>query len=376
MQDLPNSWEFNPNPLMANRHLQTILGIHWPRRDAPYQAIQHQVVLDDGDCIVLHEDVPIEGVESSPSVLLIHGLAGCYLSTYMCRMADQLVERGYRVFRMDMRGCGAGEGLAKLPSHCGRSTDTAAALHHIAEMYPDSDTSVVAYSMGGTITMNMLAEAGEMRIGNLERSFVICPPIELQHVERHFRTFWGRPYDRFFVRLLWKQITHRWRLFPETAPSVIPRRPKRLRDIDELVIAPSGGFDSAEDYYDKTSPGPKLKSINQPLTIFFSEDDPIVPIDPLHSYPRSSSIDVITTPRGGHLGFLARRNNDPTFRWLDWRIFDWLKQGQPNLTSETQIVDSRINGSRATDSPILPNDRPTTDPRNANADLLKEKSVR
>ena len=281
MQDPPYPWKFVPSPLLANRHLQTFLGIHWPRNDARYQAIQHQVALDDGDRIVLHEDAPIAGDESAPkallsapSVLLIHGLAGCYKSTYMCRMADRLVEHGYRVFRMDMRGCGAGEGLAKLPSHCGRSTDSAAALRHIAEIYPDSETSIVAYSMGGTITMNMLAEAGEMPIGNLQRSFVICPPIELAHVERHFRRSWGRLYDRFFVRLLWKQITHRWRLFPETAPSQIPGRPQRLREIDELVIAPSGGFDSAEDYYEQTSPGPKLVSVRQPLTIFFSEDDP------------------------------------------------------------------------------------------------------
>ncbi|MCG8451080.1 MAG: alpha/beta fold hydrolase [Pirellulales bacterium] len=318
---------------MRNRHIQTVLGIHWPRRDAPYRAVQHYVTLDDGDRLVLHEDASNGSADSQPIILLIHGLAGCHMSTYMCRMAERLVAEGYRVFRMDMRGCGAGEGLAKLPTHCGRSTDVAAALHHVAEIYPDADTSIVGYSMGGTMTMNLLAEAGEMRVGNLQRSFVICPPIELAHVERHFRTFWGRPYDRFFVRLLWKQITDRWRHFPDLAPPTIPKRPKRLRDIDQLVIAPSGGFDSAEHYYEQTSPGPKLASIKQPLTIFFSEDDPIVPIAPLFYYPRSSSVEVITSSHGGHLGFLARPSSDPDFRWLDWRILDWLKAGETRVKS-------------------------------------------
>ncbi|MCH2115809.1 MAG: alpha/beta fold hydrolase [Pirellulales bacterium] len=310
---------------MANRHVQTVLGIHWPRRYASYRAEAHHVLLDDGDQIVLHEDQPNAGGAAQPNVLLIHGLAGSHKSTYLRRMTERLVKQNYRVFRMDLRGCGAGQGLAKLPTHCGRSADVVTALHHIAERYPDSNTSIVAYSMGGTIVMNMLAEAGEMRIGNLERSFVIGPPIELTHVEHYFRTFWGRPYDKFFVRLLWKQITRRWQLFPETAPSVIPPRPKHLRDIDELVVAPSGGFDSAEDYYQQTSPGPKLASIKQPLTIFFSEDDPIVPVEPLFTYPRSPSVQVITTPRGGHMGCLARSNDDPDFRWLDWRILDWLE---------------------------------------------------
>jgi len=345
-----HQWEFVPQQLLANRHVQTILGIHWPRRKAPYRATAHRVVLDDGDQLVLHEDQPNAGGNAQRTVLLIHGLAGCYKSTYLRRMTERLVKRNYRVFRMDLRGCGAGQGLAKLPTHCGRSADVAAALYHIAECYPDSNTSIVAYSMGGTITMNMLAEAGEMQVGNLERSFVICPPIELAHVERHFRTFWGRPYDKFFVRLLWRQITKRWRLFPETAPAIVPGRPKHLRDIDELVVAPSGGFDSANDYYQQTSPGPKLASIKQPLTIFFSEDDPIVPVEPLFSYPRSASVQVITTPRGGHLGCLARRNGDPDFRWLDWRILEWLAEAEPSTESGKPILTSH-SGERRCASP-------------------------
>jgi predicted alpha/beta-fold hydrolase len=167
-----------------------------------------------------------------------------------------------------------------------------------------------------------------MRVGNLERSFVVCPPIDLAHVEQHFRTYWGRRYDRFFVRLIWAQMLSRWQHFPETAPAQIPKRPRRLREIDELVIAPSGGFSSADDYYRKTSPGPKMASIKQPLTIVFSEDDPVVPVEPLFDTFRSSSIETVTTHHGGHLGFLAGRHDDPDFRWLDWRIIEWLAAGR------------------------------------------------
>ena len=319
-------WDFSPHPLMANRHLQTVLAVHLPHQYAPEKATQHRVKMDDGDAIVLHEDSPPGSRDDTPCVLLIHGLSGCYQSSYMRRMAQKLVSEKYRVFRMDMRDCGAGEGLARRPSHCGRWPDVVSVLHTMAELHPQASTSIVAYSMGGTITANMLAEAGEMRIGNLERSFVICPPLDLVHVERHFRSSWGRLYDKFFVRSLWRQAIARWQRFPDLAPASIPRRPKRLRDIDNMITAPTGGFESAEDYYVKASPGPRLASIRQPITIFFSEDDPVVPIDPLHSFPRSSSVEVITTRRGGHLGFLGRRSTDPDLRWLDWRILEWLDQ--------------------------------------------------
>ena len=322
-------WKFRPHPLMTNGHLQSVLGIHWPRRDQPYQAQQHHVLLDDGDRLVLHEDQPVEAAGKCPTVLLIHGLAGSHLSTYMSRKATRLVDRGYRVFRMDMRGCGAGEGLAKWPTHSGRSSDVASALHFIAELYPDTSTSLVGFSLGGTLTLNLLAEAGEIPVGALDRSLVICPPIELVAVERHFRTRLGTFYDKFFVRLLWTQVLNRWQRFPELAPTTIPSRPRRLREIDEMVIAPSGGFESAEHYYLETSPGPKLASIRQPVTIFTSEDDPVVPVAPLLDFPVSPAVEVITTPHGGHLGFLGRSNGDPDFRWLDWRIIDWLEQGRP-----------------------------------------------
>ena len=321
-------WKFRPHPLLPNGHLQSFAGIYLPRRDAPYQAIQHQVPLDDGDHLVLHEDQPEGAGDEPPIVLLIHGLGGCYLSTYMRRMTERLLARGYHVFRMDMRGCGAGQGLAKHPTHCGRSGDVAATLHYIANLYSQAATHLVGFSMGGTLALNMLAESGEIRVGNLRRTLAICPPIDLMATERGFHTRMGRRYDRFFVRLLWKQIVDRWQRFPEMAPIPIPQRPRRLRDIDELVIAPSAGFTSAEDYYRQTAPGPKLKSIQQPVTILVSQDDPIIPFAPLGAYPRSSSVETIATSHGGHLGFLSLRGDDPDLRWLDWRIIDWLEEGR------------------------------------------------
>ena len=330
MSSNSEKWKFHAHPLLANGHLQTVLGIHWPHRYAPYQAVQHFVPLGDGDQIVLHEDSPALQDESLPLVLMIHGLAGSHASSYMRRMAQKLTARGYRCIRMDMRGCGAGDAVARLPTHCGRWPDVATSLHYLAELYPDRPTQIVGFSMGGTLTLNMLAEMGHMPVGNLQRTLAISPPLDLMQVERHFRSGTGRRYDKFFVRLLWEQNLGRWKLHPDTAPAELPQAPRQLRELDAIVTVPNGGFRSAEDYYVQASPAPRLAAIRQPVTIFSSEDDPIVPVDPLLRSPLSSSIELFTTRRGGHLGFLARRNGDPDFRWLDWRILDWLEQKSPN----------------------------------------------
>jgi uncharacterized protein len=326
-------WKFRPHPLLRNGHLQTVAAVYLRRSHAPYGAKIHHVAVDDrlpqqgGDQVALHEDCPPGWAPDKPVVLMVHGLAGCYRSAYMCRMTDRLTERGYCVFRMDMRGCGAGEGIARLPTHCGRSGDVAAAVRYISALYPKAPVYAIGFSLGGCLTLNMLAEIGETPMENLKRSLAICPPVDLFAVERRFDSPGGRPYDKFFVVKLWKQIIDRWRRFPDLAPALIPRQPRRLRQIDESVIAPSGGFASAEDYYTQTQPGPKLHRISQPVLIIAAEDDPIVPTTSLFEYEHGVGVQTAVVPSGGHLGFIARANGDPDKRWLDWRIIEWIETG-------------------------------------------------
>lgn len=334
MATVVDHWKFRPHPLLPSGHLQTLAGIYLPRRYAPYRAKQHFVPVDGpahesgAEQIVLHEDRPTDWDPAKPVVLFIHGMTGSHLSSYMCRMAERMTERGHTVFRMDMRGCGAGMELARTPTHAGRAGDAAAAIEYIGRRYPDSPTLGVGFSIGGTLLLNMLAEAGSTPVGRLERVLSICPPIDMFAIERRFNTWLGRKYDKFFVRALWQQITERWSRFPELAPKGPLRRPTRVKQIDELIHAPAGGFNSADHYYQETQPGPKLAAIRQPATILAASDDPIVPTAPLLDYPRSKFVETVVVPSGGHLGFLAARNGDPDTRWLDWRIVDWIEKGR------------------------------------------------
>ena len=92
------------------------------------------------------------------SALLIHGLGGCHDSGYMQRIAHKLNARGVRVFRMDLRGCGAGMGLARLPYHSGRSEDARAALAAIARICRNSPTTLVGFSLGANMSLKLLGE--------------------------------------------------------------------------------------------------------------------------------------------------------------------------------------------------------------------------
>ena len=106
--------KFVPHALLRGGHVQTLAGYWLPGCRSPAGTIRHHVKLADGDQIVLHDDRPAEWTEGDRAALLLSGLAGCYQSGFLVRIAAKLNGRGVRTFRMDHRGTGAAVGLAQL----------------------------------------------------------------------------------------------------------------------------------------------------------------------------------------------------------------------------------------------------------------------
>jgi predicted alpha/beta-fold hydrolase len=207
--------DFHPHLLFPTGHLQTLAGIYLPQRTRQETARQHRVALPDGDQIILHDDCPQTWQPAGRSALLIHGLTGCHASNYMQRIAARLNDRGVRTFRMDLRGCGAGLGLARLPYHSGRSEDAAAALRKIAELCPASPTILIGFSLGANIALKLLGEAPADLPANLDRAVAICPPVDLWQCVQTLARGVNRLYDRHFVRGLLTQVAMKRRLIPE-----------------------------------------------------------------------------------------------------------------------------------------------------------------
>jgi predicted alpha/beta-fold hydrolase len=316
---------FRPHSLFVGGHAQTLAGAYLPWPYRPYGAVRHHVALEDGDQLVLHDDRPSSWHEGGPACVLIHGLAGCHESGYMRRIASKLSDRGVRVFRMDMRGCGAGEELARGTTHCGRWADAAAAIEFVARDAPASPTALVGFSLGGTIALNMAGELGAGACGNLVGVFAVCSPIDLHSVRRRFDAPAGRAYDRHFVGALWQKSLERMRERDEMKAVDWSRPPRRLREFDAIITAPLAGYASVDDYYTRTSPGPRLAAIRVPTTILAAADDPVVPSEPLLQVARNDAVEVFITRHGGHLGYVGRRNGDPDRRWLDWRVVYWVE---------------------------------------------------
>lgn len=313
---------FRPHPLLRGGHAQTLAGVYLPGHRHDYRARQHRVDLADGDQLVLHDDCPEAWRPDARMALLIHGLAGCHESGYMRRIAHKLNAHGVRVFRMDLRGCGAGQAFARLPYHSGRSEDARAAVEFLAALAPEAPLTLVGFSLGGNITLKLLGELGGDACGRLDSAMAVCPPADLAACSRQISRRRNRPYDRYFVRLLIEQITQRARVLPDAARVRFARTPRTIWEFDNEFTAPVCGFGTADRYYAAASSAPLVSRIRVPTRILAAADDPMIPPDIWERLKLPESVHLHVSRHGGHLGFVGRGGMDPDRRWMDWRVVD------------------------------------------------------
>ncbi len=79
-----------------------------------------------------------------------------------------------------------------------------------------------------------------------------------------------------------------------------------MREFDDRITAPFGGYESAAQYYERSSAGPWLAAIDRPALLLAAQDDPMIPHGAVTRWTASATVRRETTTTGGHVGFVAR----------------------------------------------------------------------
>lgn len=317
--------QFRPLPLLSSPHLQTICGFLWRGRPFLYPTRRHLLDLGDGDRLVLHDSAPPTWRDGDPVAMLIHGMGGNSRSGYVQRVSGQLYRRGVRVVRIDLRGTGAGFGLAVGFYHGGRSEDIRMALEEIHRWAPRSPLWLIGFSLGGNLALKYAGETAEKPLAALQRVVTVAPPIDVLRCSLLISQRHNRFYNRFFARQLIRLARIRQRHYPDPPLPEFPRR-ATIRDFDDLFTAPRCGFADADDFYRRISSQPLIARIPVPTLIATARDDPFVAVEPFEELRVPSHIQVEIHEHGGHLGFLGH-DGSGGIRWMEHRIVRWLLEG-------------------------------------------------
>lgn len=316
---------FAPSRLSRGGHRQTLLGF-WQRRALSWTPPTEDVVLDIEPRVRLllrlswHPGARAE----RPLLLLVHGLGGWDAATYGLSTGLLAWSRGWNVARMNMRGAGDSARLSARLYNAGLDSDLLAVLLELAPSA--SRIGVAGFSLGGSLALLTLGRQAERIPANVGALAAVSSPLDLQACVTALERLDNRLYQRYFIRNLRASYRYRQSLHPDIYQPGLEQRLRTVREWDERVTAPLGGYRDATDYYTRSSAGPWLTHIRQRTLILNAADDPIIPVESVTRFelPASGLIQREVVPTGGHVSFVGRSHAPGRF-WAAERVQAFLE---------------------------------------------------
>jgi uncharacterized protein len=307
--DLP---PFRPLPPWLGGDLQTLRNLLCPPAIDLPPAIELVLPLGDGDALIGH----LQEGAGGPLILLIHGLSGSAASDHVMVSARHLLSQGYSVLRLDLRGAGASQRVSSGRYHAGRCEDLAAALRVLPASLKAQGLLLVGYSLGGNMIIKYLGE-GEVDAA-IFGAVAISAPFDLGIASRRIQHRRNWLYHRYLLRAIKAEA-----LAPRAGLTDTQRRAihqsRSIFEFDEFFVAPSNGFDGAEDYYLRCSARRYVAGVKVPTLVLHALDDPWIPPSAYDGvdWAALSAVRLVLTPSGGHVGFHAAGLTVP---WHDHAI--------------------------------------------------------
>ncbi len=280
-----------------------------PNRDPGFQ-LKLPVSDGSGDALVgLLEKPAIE--TERPLAVLIHGLSGSEDSAYMIATSRALLEHGYPVLRLNLRGAGPSRPLCRYQYHAGKSEDLRDALGSDAFSGSLRDHSIdvarrglvlVGYSLGANMLLKFLAEFGDRF--PIVGACAISAPIDLEAASYRFLHPRNAVYHWNLLRNMRREALDEGGEVTDAEREAIVRV-KSILEFDNQFVAPRNGYPDAAAYYADNMARRFLADISVPTLVIHAQDDPWIPADSYTSYPWTDNPNLLPLipSGGGHVGF-------------------------------------------------------------------------
>lgn len=266
-----------------------------------------------------------------PLAVLVHGLTGCADSRYVRRAAGRLLEAGYPVLRLNLRGAGPCRATCREQYHSGRSQDLDAVLAQLPAELAADGMVLAGWSLGANMLLKGLAEFGDRH--PIRAAVAVSAPIHLAAAAERL----GQVRNRLYHGWLLARMKAEALAAPEHPGDAVAgalARVRRIVEFDDALTAPRNGFANAADYYARCSAIRFLPSIPVPTLVIHALDDPWIPGEVYRTFDWDGNprLTPLLPRHGGHVGFHA-----PGGRvWSDDCLLAYLEQvlqddGQPAL---------------------------------------------
>ena len=277
-------------------------------------------------------------------VIVTHGLGGSTKRFGLRRISKKLLDEGYIVFKLNLRGAGSGRYLTNSNYSARCSKDIFSVVDFLKNKFKreinDFNLSNnyfpifgIGLSLGGTIFLNACLDYDCDNKKNLFDGLAcISSPLDLLSCSECIDKPRNLFYQKWLIRRLKRQVLDSELINKDISSQQIIKdklkKVKTIREFDEQLTAPSWGYKSVDDYYLKASPLIQLKTSSEklPLSLFIhAKDDPWVPYKATYELgellnKNKKRISILITEKGGHNGF-----HSPNGCWSDDVVSKWIK---------------------------------------------------
>lgn len=261
-----------------------------------------------------------------PLVILSHGLEGNSTRQYILGMVRLLTRHGYDCLAWNYRSCSGEMNQQARFYHSGATDDLDLVVQHaLAKGY--TEINLMGFSLGGNLTLKYVGEQGTSIHPAIQKTVVFSVPMDLLACSRAIEKRENRVYLRRFLRTLKPKVELKGRHFPDRLDASQYQRVKTFYDFDHIFTAALHGFDSADDYYARSSAKYYVEHIAIPTLIVNALNDPLIPPE---SLPQQLIADLPNvwlelTTDGGHCGFRPAQMTDGAY-WSERRALKFLRE--------------------------------------------------
>ncbi len=310
---------FKPAWWLRNRHAQTIWQTLFRRRPK-VSFTRERFELDDGDFL----DIDASEDNGGPIVIFLHGLEGSREAKYILGAIKQLQNRHFTCVLMYHRSCSGEINRLARSYHSGFTGDARFLISVMRRRHPQRKIAVVAYSLGGSILLNLLGRfSGEILP---DAAVAVSVPFKLQLSADQLNTGFARLYRNHLVKKMINKVIAKEHLAEVRALNLT--KIKKCRDFnifDNEYTAPVNGFSSNADYYRQSSSFAQLKNITTPTLIVHAMDDPFMTPEGIpYDEDLSTAVSLELSEFGGHVGFVSGGLPGVAKYWLEDHIARFL----------------------------------------------------
>ena len=299
--------EFQPGFLSRNPHLQSMAATS-PVRNVgrnPMEDAARETIVDGGDGVRLlgyHSNQPHR--KSRGLIILIHGWEGSSHSAYILSTGKYFFEKGYDVFRLNLRDHGESHHLNEGLFHGALIDETLRAVGNVCRSSPDLPAYLIGFSLGGNFALRIALGQSAARIANLKHVFSISPALDPYKSTRCIDE--SLPFYRLYFLKKWKRsLRKKQAIFPEKYDFNGVLNHRTCMGLTEAMMPWYPQFTDCRSYFKRyTLLDGAFRDLSIPVTVFASEDDPFIPVEDFLRLERNSRLQLLIQRYGGHCGFL------------------------------------------------------------------------